>query len=54
MKCIEQNGTIKRVENEVAHNLVNDGKATYVAKSEWKKSRSVKAENQKDETPPVS
>lgn len=36
MKCINTNGTIKRVSDDIAANLVNSGKATYTSKLAWK------------------
>jgi len=37
MKCIRQDGKIRRVANETAYELVGAGKAEYVQKSAWKK-----------------
>ena len=41
MKCIKiQNGEIDRVGDKKAQQLVNSGVATYVKKSEWRKTDS--------------
>ena len=38
MKCIKKNGgEIKRLADKEAHNLVEEGKAVYIKKQEWKK-----------------
>jgi len=37
MKCIRMDSKIKRVTDAEAAALVQSGKATYVAKKEWKK-----------------
>jgi len=41
MKCIRMNNRtkIERVEDTIARQLVRDGQAVYVPKSEWKKER---------------
>ena len=37
MKCVKtEKGSVERLPNEVAEQLVKSGDATYVAKSEWK------------------
>jgi len=41
MKCIKnQNGKIERVKDKLAQQLVNAGQATFVKKSEWRKTDS--------------
>lgn len=37
MKCVKKHGKIKRVNDEVAEELVNDKGWEYCSKSEWKK-----------------
>lgn len=47
MKTIKKNDEIRRVNNETAHNLTSKGGWKYIAKSEWKETRSEKRKNRK-------
>jgi len=42
MKCIKKNGKIRRVNNDLAHNLVDSDGYKFCSKQEWKEQKKKK------------